>query len=139
MHDNYKNIAEYNTNRKRKILNVFNDMIADLLSNRKLNPIVNQSFLSGSKLNLSLVFIIILYFAVPKNIRLYVTHYCIINIPNKEELQQIGFNHSKDIDFKEFMKLCKKYTTKPYSFLVIDDTLASDNPSRFRKNLLERI
>ena len=139
MHDNYKNIAEYSTNRKRKILNVFNDMIADLLSNRKLNPIVNQSFFSGSKLNLSLVFIIILYFAVPKNIRLYVTHYCIINIPNKQELRQIGFNHSKDIDFKEFMNVYKNYTAKPYYFLVIDATLVSDNPSRFRKNLLERI
>ena len=138
MHDNYKNI-EYNPNRKRRILNVFNDMIADLLNNRKFDPIVNESFFSGSKLNLSLVLIIIFYFAVPKNIRLNSMYYCIINIPNKQELQQIGFNHSKDIDFKEFMKLCKKYTTKPYSFLVIDDTLASDNPSRFRKNLLERI
>ena len=114
-------------------------MIADLLSNRKLNPIVNQSFFSGSKLNLSLVFIIILYFAVPKNIRLYVTHYFIINIPNKEELQQIGFNHSKDIDFKEFMNVYKNYTAKPYYFLVIDATLVSDNRSRFWKNLLERI
>ena len=114
-------------------------MTADLLSNRKLNPIVNESFLSGSKLNLSLVFIIIFYFAVPKNIRLNSTHYCIINIPNKQELQQIGFNHSKDIDFKEFMNLYKKYTAKPYSFLVIDATLASDNSSRFRKKFLERI
>ena len=131
MHDNYKNIAEYNTNRKRKILNVFNDMIADLLSNRKMNPIVNESFFSGSKLNLSLVFIIIFYFAVPKNIRLNVTHYCIINIPNKQELQQTGFNHSKDIDFKEFMNVYKNYTAKPYYFLVIDATLVSDNRSRF--------
>ena len=131
MHDNYKNIAEYNTNRKRKILNVFNDMIADLLSNRKMNPIVNESFFSGSKLNLSLVFIIIFYFAVPKNIRLNVTHYFIINIPNKQELQQTGFNHSKDIDFKEFMNVYKNYTAKSYYFLVIDATLVSDNRSRF--------
>ena len=139
MHDNYKNIEEYNPNRKRKILNVFHDMIADLLSNGKFDPIVNESFFSGSKLNLSLVFIIIFYFAVPKNIRLNVTHYFIINIPNKQELQQTGFNHSKDIDFKEFMNVYKKYTAKPHSFLVIDAILASDNPSRFRKNLLERI
>ena len=131
MHDNYKNIEEYNPNRKRKILNVFNDMIADLLSNRKMNPIVNESFFSGSKLNLSLVFIIIFYFAVPKNIRLNVTHYFIINIPNKQELQQTGFNHSKDIDFKEFMNVYKNYTAKPYYFLVIDATLVSDNRSRF--------
>ena len=114
-------------------------MIADLLSNRKFDPIVNESFFSGSKLNLSLAFIILFYFAVPKNIRLNSMHYCIINIPNKQELQQIGFNHSKDIDFKEFMNIQKKYTAKPYSFLVSDATLALDNPSRFRKNLLERI
>ena len=109
IHDNYKNVEEYNPNRKRKILNVFDDMIADMLSNRKLNPILNESFLRGSKLNLSLVFIIISYFAEPKNTRLNSTHYCIINIPNKQELQKIGFNHSKDIDFKEFMNLHKIY------------------------------
>ena len=60
-------------------------------------------------------------------------------IPNKRELQQIAFNHSSDIDFQDFMNLYKECTTKPYSFLVIDTTLASDNSSRFRKNLLERI
>ena len=56
-----------------------------------------------------------------------------------QELQQIVFNHSSDIDFKDFMNLYKKYTEKPFSFLVTDAILASDNPSRFRKNLLERI
>ena len=58
---------------------------------------------------------------------------------NKRELQQITFNHSTDIEFKDLMNLYKKCTAKPYSFFVIDATLASDNPSRFRKNLLERI
>ena len=58
--------------------------------------------------------------------------------PNKWELQQIAFNHSSDIDFQDYMNLCKKCTVKPYSFLVIDATLASDNSSCFRKNLLER-
>ena len=62
-----------------------------------------------------------------------------MKIPNKQELQQIAFNHSSDIDFKDFMNLYKKCTAKPYSFLVIDATLASDNPLRFRKNLSERI
>ena len=66
-------------------------------------------------------------------------HYLIMKIPNKRELQQTEFNHSSDIDFKDFMNLFKKCTAKPYSFLVIDATLASDNPSRFRKNLLGRI
>ena len=60
-----------------------------------------------------------------------------MKIPNKRELQQIALNHSSDIDFKNFMKIYKKYTAKPYSFLVDDTTLPSDNPLRFRKNLLE--
>ena len=66
-------------------------------------------------------------------------HYFIMKIPNKQVLQQIAFNHSSDIDLKEFINLYKKSTAKPYSFLVIDATLAWDNPSRFRKNLLERV
>ena len=76
---------------------------------------------------------------MPKNIRLNSAHYIIIKITSKGELQQIAFNHSSDIDFKGFMNLDKKCTTKPYYFLVIDAALVSDNPSRFRKNLLERI
>ena len=79
------------------------------------------------------------YFAVPKYVRLNPTHSFIMKIPNKQELQQIAFNHSPNIDFRDFMNLYKIYTAKPYSFLVIDTTLASDNPLRFRKNLLEGI
>ena len=79
------------------------------------------------------------YFAFPKNIRLNSVHYFIMKIPNKQELQEIAFNHSSDIDFKGFMNLYKQCTANPYSFLVIDPTLASDNPSRFRKNVLEII
>ena len=62
-----------------------------------------------------------------------------MKIPNKCELQQIAFNHSLDIDFKDFINLYKKCTAKPYSFLVGDATLASDNPLSFRKNPVERI
>ena len=62
-----------------------------------------------------------------------------MKIPNKQELQQIAFNHLSDADFKDVLNLQKKCTAKPYSFLVIDPTLASYNLSRFRKNLLERI
>ena len=76
---------------------------------------------------------------MPKNIRLNSTHYIITKITNQWELQQTAFNHSSDIDFRDFMNLDKKCTAKPYSFLVIDAALASDNLSRFRKNLLERI
>ena len=114
-------------------------MIVDMLINKKLNPIVTELFLRGRELNFSLVFVVQSYFAIPKNIRLISTHYFVIEIPKKRELQQIAFNHSSDIDFQDFMNLYKKCTAKPYSFLVIDTTLVSDNSSYFRKNLLERI
>ena len=74
-----------------------------------------------------------------KNIRLNSTHYFVIKIPNKGELQQIAFNYSSDIDFQDFMNFYKKCTAKPYSFLVADSILGSDNPSPFKKNLLERM
>ena len=139
MDDIYKNIEEYKANKNRKILIVFDVMIADMLSDKMLNPIVTELNIKGRKLNISLVFITQSYFAVPKNIRLNFTHYFIMKIQSKQELQQTAFNHSSDIDFKDFMNLYKKFTAKPYSFLVIDTTVVSDNPSRFRKNLLERI
>ena len=60
-----------------------------------------------------------------------------MKIPNKTELQQIALTHSSDIDFKDFMKIYQNCTTEPYSFLVIDATLPSDDPSKFRKNLLK--
>ena len=73
-----------------------------------------------------------------KNIILNPTHYFIMKTPNKQELQQTAFNHSSNIDFKEFMNFYKKCTVKPYSFLVIDASFATNNSSRFRKNILER-
>ena len=83
MDDIYKNIEEYNLNKKRKILIVFDDMTAYMLSNKKLNPIVTESFIRGRKLSISLVFAIQHYFAVPKNIRLNSKYYFIMKIPNK--------------------------------------------------------
>ena len=105
MDDIYKNIEEYNPNKKRKILIVFDDMIADMLSNEKLNPLVNELFIRGKKLNISLVFIIQSHFAVPKNIRLNSTYCFVMKIRKKRELQQIAFNHSSDINFQDFMNL----------------------------------
>ena len=138
MDDIYKNIDEYNPNKKRKILIVFDDMIADMLSNKKHNPIVTELFIRERKLNIS-VFITQSYFAVPKNIRLNSTHYFVMKIPSKRELQQIAFNHSSDIYFKDFMNLYEKCTEKPYYLWVIDTTFASDNSSSFRKNILQTI
>ena len=135
MHDVYKNIDDYNPDKENKVLIVFDDMIADMINNKKLNSIVTELFIRGRKLNISLVFIMQSYFKVPKDVRLNTTHFFIMKIPNKRELQQIALNHSSDINTKDFINIYKKCTDKPYSFLVNDTTLASDNPLRFRKNL----
>ena len=71
-------------------------MISDMLTNKKCNPIVTDLFIKGRKLNIPLVFITQSYFAVPKNIRLNSTHYFVMKIPNKRELQQIAFSQSSD-------------------------------------------
>ena len=91
------------------MLTVFDYVIADVESNKKLIPIVTELFLRGGKLNISFVFVSQSYFKVPKTIRLNVTHCFIMKIPNKSELWQIASNHSSDIDFKDFMKLYKEY------------------------------
>ena len=93
MQDDYKNIEDYNLGRERKILIVFDDMIADMINNKKLNPIVTELFIRGRKLNISIVFIAQSYFKVPKDVRLNSTHFFIMNILNKRELQQIALNH----------------------------------------------
>ena len=136
MQDVYKNIEDYNPIKKRKVPIIFDDMIADMINNNKLNPIVTELFIRGRKLNIPIVFITQSYFKVPKDVRLNSTHFFIMKIPNKRELRQIALNHSSDIDFKDFMNIYKKCTKEPYSFLVNDTTLPSDNPLRFRKNLL---
>ena len=130
MQDVYKNTEEYNPIEKRKVLIVFDDMIADMINNNKLNPVVTELFIRGRKLNISIVFITQSYF------RLNSTPFFIMKIPNKRELQQIALNHSSDIDFKDFMEIYKKCTAKPYSFLINDTTLPSDDPLRLRMNLL---
>ena len=135
MHDVYNNINDYNPDKENKILIIFDDVIADMINNKKLNSIVTELFIRGRKLNISLVFITQSYFKVPKDVRLNTTHFFIMKIPNKRELQQIAISHSSDIDFKDFIKIYNKCTDKPYSFLVNDTTLSSDDPLRFRKNL----
>ena len=136
MQDVYKNTEDYNPIKERKILIIFDDMIADMINNNRLNPIVTELFIRGRKRNISIVFITQSYFTVPKDVRLNSTHFFIMKIPNKRELQQIALNHSSDIDFKDFMNFYKKSTKEPYSFLVNDTTLPSDDLLRFRKNLL---
>ena len=79
-----------------------------MINNKKLNPIVTELFIRGRKLGISIVFITQSYFKVSKDIRLNFTHFFIMKIPNKRELQQIASNHSSDIDFKDFIKTYRK-------------------------------
>ena len=90
-------------------------MIANILINKKLNPIVIELFIRGRRQKISLAF-----------------------ITNTKELQQMAYDHSSGIEFEDFMNLYKKCSAKPYSFLVIDATVASDNLARFRNNLIEK-
>ena len=137
--DDVHNIDDYNPNRKRKIMIVFDDMIADTMTNKKFQAIIKEVFIRCRKLNISLAFITQSYFSVPKEIRLNSIHYLIMKIHNKRELLQIAINHSADIDYKDFLKTYRNCTKKPYSFLTIDTTLPSDNHLRFRKNLSDSL
>ena len=116
--DVYENLKDYNPTKKRRVLIVFDNMIADMQSNRKLSTKVTELFLRGRKIKISLVFISQSYFKVPKTIRLNATQYLIMKIPNERELQQRASNYSSDIDFKDFMKIYKEYTEEPCLFLV---------------------
>ena len=133
--DVYKNTDEYNVDKDRKILIVLDDMIADIIKNKKLNLIVTELFIRGRKLDISLAFITQSYFKVPKDFRLNTNHFFIWKIPNKRELREIAINHSWDISTKDFNNIYRECTAEPYCFLVNDTTLAWDNLLRFRKNL----
>ena len=100
MDDIYKNIEEFNPNEKRKILIFFCDTNADMLSHKRCNPTGTELFKRGRKLNISLVFIKQSYFAVPKSFTLSSTHYFILKIPKKREIQQTTSHYSSDIDLK---------------------------------------
>ena len=110
MDDVYKNIDDYNPNRRRKILIVFDDMIADIMTNKKFQAIIKELFVRCRKINISLAFITQSFFSVPKDVRSNSKHYFIMKINKKRELQNITINHSADIDHKDFMKLYRECT-----------------------------
>ena len=136
MDDVYENIDDYNSSRKRKVLIVFDDMIADIMANKKIQAIIKELFIRCRNVNVSLAFITLSYFSVPKDVRLNSTHYLIMKINNKKELQNIAINHSADIAYEDFMKIYRECTKEPYSFLTNDIKLPASNPLRFRTNLL---
>ena len=139
MDDVYEDIDNYNPKRNKKVLIVFDDMIADIMTNKKFQAIIKELFIRCRKLNSSLVFITQSYFSVPKDARLNSTHYLIMKINNKRELQNIAINHSADIDYQDVKKIYRKCTKETFNFLTIDTTLPASNPLRFRKNLFESL
>ena len=118
----YNNIDDYNPARKRKVLIVFDNMIADIMSNKKFQTVVRKLFIRCRKINISLVFISQPYFPVPKKVRLNSTQYLIMKIHNKRELQNIASNYQSFILF-DSMKIYGKCTSKPHYFFTIDTTL----------------
>ena len=126
MCDVYKNINYYNPDKENKILLVFDYMIADMINSRRLDSKVKEVFIRGRTLNISLAFITQSYLKIPKDDRLNTTHFFITKIPNRRELQKT-----------DLTDIYRKYTAEPYSFLVNDTMLASDNPLSFRKLFLE--
>ena len=135
MRDVYKNIDDYNLDKENKILIVFDDMIADMIHNRKSNSRVTKLFIRGRKLNISRVFITQSYFKIPKDVRLNTSQVFIAKIPKKENFHKLELITHSDINTKDFANIYRKCTTEPCSFLVNDTALASSNPLRFRKNL----
>ena len=131
MNDVYENIET--------VLTVFDDIIADIMTNKKFQSIIKELFVRCRKINISLVFITQSYFSVPKDVRLNSTHYFIMKINNKRELQNIAINDSADIAYKDFIKIYRECTKEPYNFLTIDTTLPSTNSLRFRKNLFDTL
>ena len=102
---------------------VFDNMVADMINNKKIYSVVTKLFIRGRKLNISLAFITQSYFKVPKYVRLNTTHFFIAKTSNKIELQQIAINHSSEINSKDFTNIYRKGTVVPYSVFVNDTTL----------------
>ena len=98
MDDIYENIDNYNPSRKINTLIVFDHMIADIMSNKKFQSVIKELFIGCRKLNISLMLITQSYVSDPKVFRLNSTHYFIMKINSKRELQNIVINHSADTD-----------------------------------------
>ena len=120
MDDGFSNIDDYNPKRKRKILTVFDDMISDIMTNKRFQAIIKELFIRCRNLNISIVFITHSYFSVSKEARLNSTHHLIMKINNRKDLKQIAIDHSAGIDYKDFLKIYRNCTNERYSFLNID-------------------
>ena len=133
MNDVLDDINNYNKNRDKKVLIVFDDMIADIEYNKKIKRIIKELFYRARKINVSIVFITQSYFKALKDARLNSTHYILRKIGNKKELKKIAEEKSGHLDYKDFLKMYKYCTEDPYSFLTIDTRPTATIP--FKKKL----
>ena len=115
--DDYNN---YNKNKDKKVLIIFDDMIAYIMRSEKFKAIVKELFIRCRKLNISIVFITQSYFGTPNDARLNITHYILTKIGNKKELKNIAEENSSHLDFKDFLKIYNYCTKEPYSFMLVD-------------------
>ena len=138
MDDVQEDIDNYNAKiDKKKVLIVFDEMIADIMTNKKFQAIINELFIRYRNLNTSLVFITQSYFSVPKDARLNTTHYFIMKINNRIVLKNIVTDHSVDIDYQDFKKIYRECTKETQNILTIDTALPASHPLRFRKTLFD--
>ena len=120
MDDVLDDIDNYNKNRDKKVLTVFDDMIADIKYNKKFKQIIKELFYRARKISISFVFIMQSYFRALKDARLNSTHYILMKIGNKKELKSITEEKSGHLDHKDFLKMYNYCTREPYSFMTID-------------------
>ena len=120
MNDVLEDINNYNKNRYKKVLIIFDDMITDIMRSEKFKAIVKELFIRCRKLSISIVFITESYFKTPKDARLNSTHYILMKIGNKKELKSIAEENPGNLDFKELSKIYNYCINKPYSFIMVD-------------------
>ena len=130
-------INDYNKNRDKKVLIVFDDMIADIEYNKNFKRIITELFYRARKINVSIVFITQSYFRALKDARLNSTHYILMRIGNKKELKRIAEEKSGHLDYKYFFKMYNYCTKDPYSFMTIDTRPTAT--IQFKKNFNEPI
>ena len=137
MDDVLDDINNYNKNREKKVLIVFDDMIADIEYNKNFKRIIKELFYRARKINVSIIFITQSYFRALKYARLNSTHYILMKIGNKKELKSMAEEKSGHLDYKDFLKMYNYCTKEPYSFMTIDARPTATIP--LKKNFYEPI
>ena len=120
MNDVLDDINNYNKNRDKKVLIVFDDMIADIEYNKNFKKIIKELFYRVREINVSTVFITQSYFRALKDARINSTHYILMKIGNTKELKRIAEEKSGHLDYKDFLKMYNYCMKEPYSFMTID-------------------